>query len=141
MINILIKYLLPDHPVLDNKIFFKIYRECSIEIISHIKKSTFLIRMSFAIFSFAIIFLFTLYSFIKYNSKITDKKKFLNFEKKIIYKIPIFSKMLNSLRAIILLNWYDNEIVRSHIGANSLEERKLLMINHRKKILSKYKNE
>ena len=97
--------------------------------------------MSFAIFSFAIIFLFTLYSFIKYNSKITDKKKFLNFEKKIIYKIPIFSKMLNSFRAIILLNWYDNEIVRSHIGANSLEERKLLMINHRKKILSKYKNE
>ena len=39
------------------------------------------------------------------------------------------------------LNWYDNEIVRSHIGANSLEERKLMMINHRKKILSKYKNE
>ena len=97
--------------------------------------------MSFAIFSFAIIFLFTLYSFIKYNSKIKDKKKFLNFEKKIIYKIPIFSKMLNSLRAIILLNWYDNEIVRSHIGANSLEERKLMMINHRNKILSKYKND
>ena len=141
MINILIKYLLPDYPMLNEKIFYKIYRECCIEITSHIKKSSFLIRISFEVFSFVILLLFTLYSFIKYNSKISYKKKFLNFEKKVIYKIPIFSKLLNSLRAIILLNWYDNEIVRSHIGANSLEERKLMMINHRNKILSKYKNE
>tara|TARA_E500000178_G_C16950549_1_gene721035 strand:+ start:875 stop:1297 length:423 start_codon:yes stop_codon:yes gene_type:complete len=136
MINSLVKYLLPSYPKLDKKTAIKINSECTYSSIDHINKSPGFVKFSFIVFSFIILFLLKLYNIILYTSKLPKEKKFSDFEKRIIVKIPFLSKILNSLRAIVLLNWYDNEIIRLKIGASSLESRKSKMIKRRNQKLA-----